>query len=170
MVLRNCGTPKLLRNWGPWNSEITPKSFRNYSETGDRDRDRATSEITPKLFRNYGPGLWYSEFTPKLRTVELWNYSEITPKLWDWDRGRGTPKTVACYSPLLVLVCWSVSQDPPRPIEDITVAFGLLYSLSTALSQSAVSYAHAAPGRPISDRLSPDTAVQRAKRSIVRLA
>ena len=61
----------------------------------------------------------------------------------------------AYYSPLLVLVCRSVSQDPPRPIEDITVAFGLLYSLSTALSQSAVSYAHAAPGRPISDRLSP---------------
>ena len=61
----------------------------------------------------------------------------------------------ASYSPLLVLVCRSVSQDPPRPIEDITVAFGLLYSLSTALSQSAVSYAHAAPGRPISDRLSP---------------
>ena len=63
--------------------------------------------------------LWnYSEITPKLRTVELWNYSETldrdrdrgTPKLWDWD--RGTPKTVACYSPLLVLVCWSVSQDP----------------------------------------------------------
>ena len=65
----------------------------------------------------------------------------------------------AYYSPLLVLVCRSVSQDPPRPIEDITVAFGLLYSPSTALSQSAVSYAHAAPGRPISDRLSPDTAV-----------
>ena len=38
-------------------------------------------------------------------------------------------------------------------IEDITVAFGLLYSPSTSLSQSAVSYAHAAPGRPISDRL-----------------
>ena len=75
--------------------------------------------------------------------------------------GRFVGKSVgkACYSPLLVLVCRSVSQDPPRPIEDITVAFGLLYSLSTALSQSAVSYAHAAPGRPISDRLSPDTAV-----------
>jgi len=29
---------------------------------------------------------------------------------------------------------------------------------------------HVASGRPISDRLSPDTAVQRAKRSIVRLA
>ena len=64
----------------------------------------------------------------------------------------------AYYSPLLVLVCRSVSQDPTRPIEDIVVAFGLLYSLSTALSQSAVSYANAAPGRPISDRLSPDTA------------
>ena len=65
-------------------------------ETGDRDRG------TPKLFRNY------SEITPKLRTVELWNYSETG----DRDRDRGTPKTVACYSPLLVLVCWSVSQDP----------------------------------------------------------
>jgi len=37
------------------------------------------------------------------------------------DQDRGTPKTVACYSPLLVLVCWSVSQDPPMPIEDIAV-------------------------------------------------
>ena len=76
----------------------------------------------------------------------------------------------AYYNPLLVLVCRSVSQDPPRPIEDITVASAFLYSLSTALSQSAVAYVHVASGRPISDRLSPDTAVQRAKRSIVRLA
>ena len=129
----------------------------NYSEITPKLGNRGI----PKLLRNYSEirEPWNSEITPKLRTVELWNYSEITPKLWDWDRGRGTPKTVACYSPLLVLVCWSVSQDHPRPIEDITVAFGLLYSPSTALNQSAVFYAHAAPGRPISDRLSPDTAV-----------
>ena len=88
---------------------------------------------TPKLLRNWG-------------TVEFRNYSEI----------------VACYSPLLVLVCWSVSQDPPRPIEDITVASAFLYSPSTALSQSAVTYVHVASGRPISDRLSPDTAVPSA--------
>ena len=109
-------------------------------ETVDRDRGtmellRSYTEITPKLLRNYGTGTM---------AVELWNYSEVI---------------VACYSPLLVLVCWSVSQDPPRPIEHITVAFGLLYSPSTALSQSAVSYVHVASGRPISDRLSPDTAV-----------
>ena len=88
-VDRDRGTPKLFRNYSetgePWNSEITPKlrtvELWNYSETGDRDRDRATSEITPKLLRNYGPGLWYSEFTPKLPrnwgTVEFRNYSEI---------------------------------------------------------------------------------------------
>ena len=59
---------------------------------------------------NWGPGPWNSVITPK-----LW-YSEIM------DQDRGTPKTVACYSPLLVLVCWSVSQDPPpMPIEDIAV-------------------------------------------------
>ena len=127
-------TPKLLRNY----SEVIPKSLRNYSETMGLGLWPWNYGITPKLYRNY------YEITPKLTTVELWNYSEVI---------------VACYSPLLVLVCWSVSQDPPRPIEDITVAFGLLYSPSTALSQSAVSYAHAAPGRPISDRLSPDTAV-----------
>jgi len=101
MVLRNYGTPKLLRNWGIVElrnySEITPKlvtgtavirnyfeitpkllrnwgpklgtvGLRNYSETGDRDRDRGT----PKLLRNWGPGPWYSEImdrdcgTPKL--------------------------------------------------------------------------------------------------------
>ena len=78
---------------------------------------RSYTEITPKLWDwDYGRGTMellrsYTEITPKLRTVELWNYSEVI---------------VACYSPLLVLVCWSVSQDPPRPIEDITVAFGLL--------------------------------------------
>ena len=48
----------------------------------------------------------------------------------------------AYYSPLLVLVCRSVSQDPPRPIEDITVASAFLYSPSTALSQSAVACVH----------------------------
>jgi len=109
----------------------------------------------------------------KLGTVEL-------RKLWNsetMDRDRGTPKTgdrgtsetvelrnygpgpwnsetVACYSPLLVLVCWSVSQDPPpRPIEGINFASAFLYSPSTALSQSAVAYVHVGPGRPISDRL-----------------
>ena len=52
---------------------------------------------------------------------------------------------------------WSVGLSPktPRPIEDITVASAFLYSLSTALSQSAVAYVHVASGRPISDRLSP---------------
>ena len=54
---------------------------------------------------------------------------------------------------LLVLVCRSVPQDPPRPIEDIVVVSVFLYSPSTALSQSAVAYVHVAPGRPISDRL-----------------
>ena len=54
--LRNCGTPKLLRN---------------YSETWDRDRDRGTSEITPKLWTGTVVLRNYSE-----------NYSEITPKLW----------------------------------------------------------------------------------------
>ena len=49
---------------------------------------------------------------------------------------------------LLVLVCRSVSHDPPapKPIEHITVALVFLYSPSTALSQSAVAYLHAAPG------------------------
>ena len=77
---------------------------------------------------NWGPGPWNSE-TVELRNygtgtvaVELWNYSEITPKLWTGTKvfriNYGTPKpwdseTMACYSPLLVLVYWSVSQDPP---------------------------------------------------------
>ena len=53
----------------------------------------------------------------KLKTVELRNWGPRNSEtIWD----RGTSETVACYSPLLVLVCWSVSQDPPcRPIEDI---------------------------------------------------
>jgi len=61
----------------------------------------------------------------KLGTVELRNCG--TPKLWyseTMDRDRGTSETgdrdraisetVACYSPLLVLVCWPVSQDPAQ--------------------------------------------------------
>ena len=52
----------------PWNYGITPKLLRNYSET----EEQWNSEITPKLG---------NRDTPKLRTVELWNYSEITPKL-----------------------------------------------------------------------------------------
>ena len=125
---------KKTGNWGPgpWNSEITPKlgtvELWNYSEITPKLRNRGI----PKLLRNCGMGPWNSEITPKL----FRNYSETTPKLWnrdtpklgnrgtiellrnysetgDRDRDRGTPKTVACYSPLLVLVCWSVSQDPP---------------------------------------------------------
>ena len=68
------------------------------------------------ILRNYGPGLWYSEIIPKL----LRNYSE-TGEPWNseiMDRDHGTQKlwdseTMVCYSLLLVLVYWSVSQDPP---------------------------------------------------------
>jgi len=62
----------------------TPKLPRNYSETGEP---------------------WNSEITPK----SLRNYSETG----DRDHDHGTSETVACYSPLLVLVYRSVSQDPP---------------------------------------------------------
>ena len=127
----------------PLNYGIIPKLYRNYSEIMGLGLWPWNYGITPKLYRNY------SEITPKLRTVELWNYSEVK------DRGTMSEVIVACYSPLLVLVYRSVSQDPPRPIEDITVAFGLLYSPSTAPSQPAVSHVHVASGRPISDRLSP---------------
>ena len=65
LELRNCGTPKLLRNWGT-------VEFRNYSEITpklwDWDRDRGTMEL-------------------------LRNYSEITPKL----RNRGIPKLLRNY-------------------------------------------------------------------------
>jgi len=79
-------------------------------ETGDQDRDRGTPKLwyTPKLWtgtvvlRNYGTlKLWTG-------TVVLRNYSEITPKLWL----------------AIVLVYWSVSQDPRRPIEDIGLESG----------------------------------------------
>ena len=55
---------------------------------------------------------------------------------------------------LLVLVCRSVPQDAPQADWRHRCRVGLLYSPSTALSQSAVAYVHVAPGRPISDRLS----------------
>ena len=76
-------------------------------ETGDRG--------TPKL----GTGtvelrkLWYSETMDRDRgTPKLWNSETV-------DRDRGTPETVACYSHLLVLVCWSVSQDPPGRLKTL---------------------------------------------------
>ena len=93
----------------------------------------------------------------KMRTVFVGRCGERGRKFVGKFVGRFVGKFVgkAYYSPLLVFVCRSVSQDPPRPIEDITVVFGLLYSPSTALSQSAATYVHVASGRPISDRLSP---------------
>jgi len=88
---RDRGTPKL------WNSEITPKLWDWDRGRGTMELLRNSSEITPKLgnrgipklLRNWGP--WNYGITPKLLrnygtgtvAVELWNYSEITPKLWD---------------------------------------------------------------------------------------
>ena len=61
------------RNKNHQTNDQTTKLTRNYSETGEP----WNSEITPKSLRNYGPGLWYSKITPK----SFRNYSETTPKL-----------------------------------------------------------------------------------------
>ena len=130
---RDYGIPKLLRNWG---NRGIPKLLRNYSEIREP---------------------WNSEITPKLGTVELCNYSEITPKLWDWDRGRGTPKTVACYSPLLVLVCCSVSQDPPGRLKTLLLrsVFYTLCRQRSANQQSRMPTRHLADQSAIASRRTP---------------
>ena len=78
-----------LRNYSetgePWNSEITPKLLRNCSETEDRG--------IPKLLRNYGTGTV---------AVELWNYSEITPKLGN----RGTMELLRSYTEITPKLLW----------------------------------------------------------------
>ena len=65
-------TPKLLRNWGPWNYGITPKLWDWDYDRGTMELLRNYSEITPKLWDwDYGRG-----------TMELLrSYTEITPKL-----------------------------------------------------------------------------------------
>ena len=59
---------------------------------------------------NWGPGPWNSE------TVELRNYSEITPKLW--DRGRGTMELLRSYTKitpkLRTVELWNYSEVIPK--------------------------------------------------------
>ena len=118
--------------------------------------DRETSEFRKLDFRIGKLEFWKSETGPGNFRIQNSGNLRIqnTSEFRKLDAIR--------YAIVLSFIGFGLSfclPTPPRPIEDISVAFGLLYSLSTALSQSAVSYAHAAPGRPISDRLSPDTAV-----------
>ena len=63
--------------------------LRNFSESTPKLGNRGI----PKLLRNWGP--WNYGITPKLRTVELWNYSEIG------DRGGGTMELLRNYSEII---------------------------------------------------------------------
>ena len=84
---------------------------------------------------NWGPGPWNSE------TVELRNYSEI----------------VACYSPLLVLVCWSVSQDPPGRLKTLLLRrpFYTLRRQRSANQRSRMCTWHLADQSAIASRQTP---------------
>ena len=104
---------------------------------------------------NWGPGPWKSE------TVELRNYSEIIPKLLrnysetgDRDHDRGTSETVACYSPLLVLVCRSVSQDPPGQLKTLLLrsVFYTLRRPRSANQRSRMPTRHPADQSAIASR------------------
>jgi len=113
----NKNTKKKTGNWGPgpWNSETV--ELRNYSETMGLGPWPWNYGITPKFLRNYSETgePWNSEITPKLGTVELWTYSEITPKLWDWDRGRGTMELLRNYGTGTVAVeLWNYSEISPK--------------------------------------------------------
>ena len=75
----------------------------------------------------------------------------------------------AYYSPLLVLVCVSVSQDPPGRLKTLLLRrpFYTLRRQRSANQRSRMCTWDLADQSAIASR--PDTAVQRAKRSIVRL-
>ena len=140
---RDYGIPKLLRNYsetvglGPWNSEIMGLGPWNYG-------------ITPKLLRNYGLGLWYSEITPKLSTVELRNY------------GTGTVAVELRKLWLAIVLYWFWSvglspETPPGRLKTLLLrsVFYTLCRQRSANQQSRMPTRHLADQSAIASRRTP---------------